>query len=366
MKTYISNIIKKNMKRTKHLANLLCRAYVPKVVKNSRTIVSTNCLPDIPRGAVELNSYVTEVYNNRKAIITIISDDGEYETGLYLNELFAMHNFKCTVSGVVRVINPYIKKWKKLLEKGNIDLVNHSFNHIGMHDDSTISQDDIALSHEIIDSNWYYENYFDFFPIAFVCPEGVMCQKGYDKIEECKYYAVRGGVRGYNNLSPNYGTKAGEWLNLKCQGIKDSNVDGKIRNAWVDEAIQNKRWLIEMWHNVSKDSDKEGYQTLLFKEAEEHLEYIQQKNDKKDIWVASFSDAIKYIYERQNARIVAYLYNNRLYVGATLTDKKMDARVFNHPISIALTLSKKNESDIIMVNIVPNGIVNEFNVSDRK
>ena len=290
-----------------------------------------------PDNVIELEASVSEAYGDAKAIVTIISDDGFYATAENLNELFAKRDLKCTVAGAISIVEPELDSWKSLLQQGNIDLVSHSYNHIRMEDGREIAQDVDALRHEIVDADKWYEETFGNEQIVFVCPENQMCEIGYKILEENGFYAVRRGHRGYNSLSPQEGTEDGCWFNLMVQGIQDEGVDLSVRNGWIDTAVSDSGWLIEMWHNVMPEDDG-GYQTLLISDAEEHLDYVKKKSDDNDIWVATFDEAVKYIREKQNVNVMAYIDGDELHVYAELTNDEMSYDTFCQPLTVHIDL----------------------------
>ena len=325
-----------------------------------------------PEGVTELTSNVSDVYGDAEAVVTIISDDGFYTTAVNLDEIFGKRNLKCTVAGAITIVEPDLDSWKALLQNGNIDLVSHSYNHIRMEDGREISQDVDALKHEIVDADKWYEDTFGHEQIVFVCPENQMCEIGYQILGENNFWAVRRGHRGYNPLSPEEGTEEGNWFNLMVQGIQDDGVDLSVRNGWVDTAISDNVWLIEMWHNVMPEEDG-GYQTILIPDAEDHLDYIKGKADNNDIWVATFDEAVKYIREKQNVNVVAYIDGDELHIYAELTDDEMSYDTFNHPLTVHIDMPEgssiaddfkdaKMEDGQLIINVVP-GVEQIINIT---
>ena len=118
-------------------------------------------------------------------------------------------------------------------------------------------------------------------------------------------------------------------------------------------AITEKSWLIEMWHNVMPEDDG-GYQTFLIKDAEKHLDYMEEKAASGAIWVATYTEAVKYIRERQNVSVKAYIDCDTLHIFAELTNPKMSYKTFNQPLTVLFTLPNEySEQGITMVNVVP-------------
>ena len=118
-----------------------------------------------------------------------------------------------------------------------------------MENGKEIADDVVKLKHEIVDADKWYENWLGYEQIVFVCPENQMCNEGYKILGDNNFWAVRRGGRGYNTLSPKDGIESGQWFNLMVQGICDDDVDASVRKSWIDMAIANQTWLIEMWHN---------------------------------------------------------------------------------------------------------------------
>lgn len=68
------------------------------------SLLFTGCgVKDADKG-VALEAQITPIKYNRDAIVTVMSDDGIYETGVMLDELGDKHNIKITVSGIVSYV----------------------------------------------------------------------------------------------------------------------------------------------------------------------------------------------------------------------------------------------------------------------
>ncbi len=312
----------------------------------------------IPENAIILESHVADVYGGADAIVTIISDDGIYDSCLNIDRLFCERNLKCTVAGAIKFVKPHQSEWNELLGHGTIDLVSHSYDHIRIEDGKVIGNNQIAIYHEIVDADKWFENWLGTEQIVYVCPENTMSEKGYEILSDNSFWAVRRGTRGYNSLSPEEGVEPGQWFNLMVQGICDDGVDLDVRNLWIDTAINDHTWLIEMWHNVMPEYDG-CYQTILLPDAEEHLDYILDQSEKGYIWVATYDEAVKYIREKQNIRLNTYILDGKTYVFAELTDDRMSYDTFDQPLTVVITipddifLDGLSYEDKMTVNIVP-------------
>ena len=335
----------------------------------------------IENDADKLSVQIAEVYGDRDAIVTIVSDDGFYDSGVCLNELLKKNDLRATVAGAVKFIKPYLKEWKKIVSEGSIELVSHSFRHVAFNEGEEISRNKERLYYEIVGSTRWFEKKFPELgkQIAFVCPEGAMCKLANEVIKESGFYAVRRTETGYNSLSPSDGVNGGDWFGLQIQGINEKNVDEEVRKQWINEAVDRRLWLIEMWHNVMEQYD--GYfQTILKDDADEHLQYISKMNKEGKIWVATLTEATKYIRERQAAKVEAILKDGSIYVRAYLQGDALSEKIFNHPLTIKVLLSndmkgkeccldgkilhisKENE---LILSVVPNGEIMKIDLKER-
>lgn len=318
----------------------------------------------------KLSVSIAPVKGDKSAIVTVISDDGFFESGVLLNELVKKYDIRATVSGAVAIVKPHLNEWQDIVSEGYVEMVNHSSKHVAMQEESDIGKDKNRLYYEIVRAkHWLNHNFREMKQLVFVCPGNTMCKLGYDILKENHFFAVRRGDRGFNSLSPEEGINSGQWFNLMVQGIGDEGVDTKKRNSWVDEAVRKRQWLIEMWHNVATEDDG-FYQTIMKEDVEEHISYISQQKKEEKIWVATFTEATKYLREKQEACVEAYWKNDCIYVSAALKDGKISEEFFNVPITIKIKLPEELttssfqlngniitiiDENILMIDIVPDG-----------
>lgn len=287
---------------------------------------------------IALEAQIAPVKYNRDAIVTIMSDDGVYETGVILDELGDKHQITITVSGIVNYIEPYLEEWQQLEENGNIELIAHSYTHLKMNEEADISEDD--LNHEILDAIHFYEQYFETDQIVFTPPENQMCERGYEILADNGIRAMRQGGRGYNTLEPQEGHGGGQWYNLYTFGIGDVSTTEE-RNAWIDGAIENHVWLIEMWHDVTVDGKKGLYQEIVYDAADEHLSYIEDRREEGRIWTASMVEAVKYLTEKEYAKVNAVLNGSRIRVTLICDTEELPSDVYGEPLTIRIAVPEE-------------------------
>lgn len=299
---------------------------------------------DIPDNGTPAEAYIAPVYKDRSGIVTIISDDGHFSTGKMIDFLSNKYDIPFTIGGAVINVAWHEAWWKKTITSNSrMELVNHSYNHIRMENGSDIAASTKRLIHELIHSKRYFEKRFGAEQICFVCPENQMCSKGYELLRQSGILAVRQGTRGYNDLSPNQGEEPGEWYNLKTMGIMDQTgrEAREMRKKWLKDAVKEKKWLIEMWHNISDDEDG-GYQTILREDAEKHLAEIKELSDNGQLWAAKFTEAVKYIVERQHCSVIAVNCNDELHLSLAVRPDGIDTSVFDHPLTVMIRDYGKN------------------------
>lgn len=304
---------------------------------------------EIRGGSIEccaIPAEIAPVYKNSDSIVTIVSDDGDFETGKYLDYLASKYDLKVTVAGVVDIIQPHLDTWKNIENKGHVELISHSWSHKKMTEGEEFTEEE--LQHEITDSIQFYKENFKTDQISFIPPENTMNQRGYEILKDNNIYSIRQGIRGENSLTPLKGVYPAQWYRLYTSGIGDLDTTDK-RNSVVDSAIENNTWLIEMWHNIYEGNQPNGYQAISLKMAEEHMEYLEKCQEEGEIWVASFVDATKYLYEKEYATVSARYQNNRIVINLELDNNELPAEVFDHALTVKVYIPEKwREEDSIV------------------
>lgn len=301
--------------------------------------------------------------------MTIISDDGDFTTGTELNNLAKQYQLRVTVAGVVNFVRPYLNKWKKIEDEGRVELISHSYTHLKVNDKTNTSTD--KLKHEYTDSIDWYKNNFNTPTYTFIYPNNSTVLLGYDFLKTNGVIAVRQGERGYNSLRPQKGIKPGQWMNLYTMGIRDVNVTEK-RNSWVDNCINNHQWLIEMWHNVSPQGGN-TYHEITTAQASAHLAYIAEKEKQGKLWVAPFTEAVAYLYEKENYAAKAWqdkdyiavqfkrLNNDfpykslktKLTIGINLPEGWRKVSSFDPKQKLEIEIKKRNDLYVAYITIEP-------------
>lgn len=230
----------------------------------------------------------------KKAILTVISDDADFETGRLLDLLASSLEIKITIAAPVANVAPRLEWWQEAEARGWLEIVNHSWSHLGMDENTPLE----LIRHEYICAKKFFERNFNTPQFAFVPAFNYIPPAGYDVLEAENIIAARGYVPGINSLRPQSGRAPGYWHNLKTRGIGDVGST-RERNQWLIEAVQKGGWLIEMWHNVHT-GNAYGYQPLSMAEAAAHLGFAKSM---AELWIAPFSEAVAFLREADFSHI---------------------------------------------------------------
>ena len=119
----------------------------------------------------------------------------------------------------------------------------------------------------------------------------------------------------------------------KLKAFVYNNTTTEAMNGWVDQAIKNKGWAIELLHGCIAGDTPNGL-TIAKNIFSNHMNYLNQKKDR--IWVGSFNDVTAYIKERESAKASVLSADNTL-VTLTLTDSLPDDR-FRQPLTMIVNV----------------------------
>lgn len=134
--------------------------------------------------------------------------------------------------------------------------------------------------------------------------------------------------------------------------------------AFIDHAIDQGGWASYCIHKIVTPDKQTGHY-ILEEDAEELFRYSASKN----VWTATFTDALIYYSQWSTATVKCTLENDA--VNVTLTDKE-DDELFNMPMTVKVTIPKEwatascngaeldikydhNNKPYVYVNVVPNG-----------
>jgi len=310
-----------------------------------------------PKNTTEaIDASICPVKDNKQAIWTFTTDDGLYNSVVQYNNLFKKYELKGSVGLNSNSIQDtdnglnWISQngfhfycgtwdlWKALLADGKFDIVNHSASHYNLTEISS-SQ----LDSEINGARATLLSRFNRQPVlGFISPFGQSNNSATSVIRQ-QHFADRSFDEGTNSLDPSNDL----WYNLLTySAVADVSVN--TMNSWIDSTIADKEWCIETWHGILCDAT--ASETLwsppTYDICEGHLSYVANNLDK--LWNATYTEAIQYIRERQNATL-SVLSNNSTQIQLSLIDS-LDNTLFNYPLTLKVQVPNNWASVSVMQN----------------
>lgn len=259
---------------------------------------------------------ISPIYDFKQGIVSLTFDDGyitQFTIGMPLLKERSIPATFYVVTGDIDSIT------RSLL----INNLSKEF-EIGSH---TVTHPDLVkigstkATKELVDSQSFLQKYFGInAALTFSYPWGHY-NTSIKKITKNLYLAARSSSKGFNSFY------APDKYALIMQDFNEHTEVSKA-NSWIDHAIKNQTWLIEMIHGINNV----GYSPIDSAELAEHLDYIKKVEDK--IWCGTVSDVIKYIDESKKARIECAICNDTVYQ-IRINDFLNDS-IYNQPLSVRI------------------------------
>ncbi len=331
---------------------------------------------------------IMPVYGAARAIVSLTFDDAVYTSALVVEELCEKYDLKasmmmwCERIGMAGSDYATAETWAKLFAKGYLEPQNHSMTHMDLRsytEGGKANQTEENFQNEIVESKKMLEELFpeyDF--LTYAIPYGAMSAAA-SQLALQHHYALRSVSNEIQSLNPTFGTGSGSWGSLyspKVVGGANEEEQIAFLKAWVDRAVNEGGWYTPYIHRVGNASGAE----MTYRVTEEYFKYISAYQESGDVWVATFSDATKYVRERQNTTASVRYSGGKVYVKLDMAEKTQDnlplsKDVFNHPLTVKVkvpssfesaccrtkdgfassTMFTEGDETYIYVDVVPNG-----------
>ena len=270
--------------------------------------------------------------------------------------------------------------WRDILSEGYLSAENHSMTH-----DYLTSNMNYTKPEHLCEEKYIYETaeardrIRTEFPeqdvLTFTIPYANYVSDARRHVMRSHYAALAGEcvLTGHENrgmmqsLDPSIGdpeagsTPKGSWHNVyyaRLQPIYSVPKEGeeraiypelKMENiiGYLDKCVREGGWFITSCHGIYKGEN----QDLTEEDIEMLLRAMYNYKKKNKLWIASFSEAAKYIRERQNSEVSVSERDGVYYVSLTMKDKTYDGlsltdevdmpdgtkrSVFNMPLTVKL------------------------------
>ena len=280
---------------------------------------------------------VCTFYNNKKAAVSVTFDDGNYNAAVYYDSLFQKYN----MHGTAMVVSDWLKDipaWQTLLDKGTIDIGNHSKGHAIKYNEDEYSKEELEA-----DITGAYNALRQYFPdeklIVFATP---WCRYTAEVGEEIlkTQYANRTGGGGFLSSNP---TDA-EMMKIPSY-IVQSDQSVETLNANIDKAIADGSWYSLLMHGVNETAPEDKNNNINKDVCDAHFRYI---GSKEDVWAGSMTEVIQYIKERNSATItINWIRENAMSI--TLTDT-LDNNRFDFPLTYKVNVPNHWEAVTVTQN----------------
>ena len=310
-----------------------------------------------------------------RAILSMTFDDGDYNTAVWLDSEFEKYGLSGSCMMIVgrNIANTYdptnaqYLKWRNLYAKGRLEPQSHTMTHDPIPSESwatggnakyIYNNTQAKYKYELIDSRDLLRRYFPDQNILTLATsnntlsswtfdaeaDGTLkkdANNNYIKLQDGgatavarrTYYAVRQGARGLQSLSPDtVSDGAGSWRSLYMHRFSDAGIEaGK---AWIDDAVAKGGWLITLSHGITATSGDYN-----MADADAFFAHAAKYVASGELWCGTFSEATRYVRERQNATVRAVATGSGFRVGVTLAETTADglplpADVFNYPLTV--------------------------------
>ena len=307
------------------------------------TIAVSASAVESPGTETPVYAEITTVYGDRDGIISMTFDDGYYQTALLLQELFEEYDLYGSIMMTVKSASGQTQsyattqRWSEIFDKGRLDPQNHSATHMDLSEKQPQNQNEATFKSEILDSKTALEGYFpEYDVIAYAIPYGRMSEAAHSYAIQ-HYYAIRSTEQGVQTLDPESSSKSGGWYKMYSPVVIYDYFDDEMQWDYIKKTIDNATngWYAPIIHRVGDVTDTD----LSLEMAHRMFSYISELNEDGKVWVTTYTNAIKYVRERQNSTISAWEEDGDLYVRITMSEytddgKALPLNIFNHPLTV--------------------------------
>jgi len=210
------------------------------------------------------------VVNNskpEKAYLTFTFDDGYKSIYTEVLPIFKKYNLRGTVYVITNLTgkefeNEKLMNWSEIneLQEYGFEIGCHSANHIDLTD---LNEKEIRSELRISKEKLLEEGIL---VKSLAIPYGKYNEK-IKNIAKEYYSSVRASVWGYNDLSNI------DKYNLKSKWITNETKVSTIK-SWIDEAVEEKKWVILMFHKIGEEDSLYSISPNKF---EEIIKYMKLK-----------------------------------------------------------------------------------------
>lgn len=270
---------------------------------------------------------IAKYLNNARAGFTLVFDDGcYYDSTVKSVEIFKSVKsktgvkIKATSAQTVGFLHErLIDLWRELIAEGYYDIASHSMDHCLCFNEETPW--DVRVN-DAKESKRRLEEIYGVPQICYVAPNGGHTKKGCEALHEY-YYANR------NNNEGGFDPDDMDMYDLGVFIARHEYTTVKPYADFIDTLVENGTYAIQVNHWLSEKEQDTFHAQRVDTFAEECL-YIAKLQLENKLWIASMNDAVKYFYERKNAKI-------KVEGDSISVSCDLDKAIFNHPLTLVIT-----------------------------
>ena len=342
------------------------------IVPNSGSVLVTNA--DEAKPTHTSFAELTMVKGGANSIATMTFDDGLVGTARALNELCAKYDCAATLIMLSYKINASnAEMWNLIFSEGYLQPDNHSKNHEYLDGSIPENMTEENIYDEVVASQQDFRKWFpDYDILTFGAPYSTYADPAAKKVAET-HYAHRGNggcvliTKGFEgrmqSLDPatEY-TTLGGWYRpytVRMMPEKAGAAAGyeklTVENitGYLDQCVEQGGWFISAAHGIVDGENLD----ITIEDISKIMAKMQSYQNENKLWVATYTDATKYIRERQNSTVTATTSGDGLYtVNLTMADMTADGL----PLDLELTNSDGTTRKVFSMPLtvkveVPNG-----------
>lgn len=267
---------------------------------------------------------IAPLYDFKKSIVSLSFDDGSINQFLIALPLLKEKEIPATFYVITDFVDSTIKSILLKNLSNDYEIGSHTASHPDL---IKIGGENAKM--ELVNSRSFLKfNFGVNSGLTMSYPWGIYNSQ-IQQIAKSIYLAARSTDPGYNSLN-----------SLNRYALKTLSFDKRIQavdaDQWIEYAIQNNLWLIEMIHGINNI----GYSPIYSQELEEHLDYINNVKDK--IWCSTVCNVIKYIDESRKAEIKCDICTDSVY--KLRIDDFLNDSVYNQPLSVRIKVPSNWDS----------------------
>ena len=270
---------------------------------------------------------IAKFYGNARGALSFTFDDGCYkDSTVKVVEIFKAVEaktgvkIKATSAQTVGFLHEgLIDMWKEFIAQGYFDIASHSVDHcIGYNDETPLEK----RLYDAEESKRRLAEIYGEEPICFVIPGGGESEGACQELSR-HYYANRVGEGPINDPDNMNFMRLTSFVGRLAYETAEPCI------KFIDEIIEKGGYGLQINHWIT-EKEQDVHHAQRVNVFEDECMYAAKVAGEGKLWIASFNDAIKYFYERNNAKITTH--------GDEITlTHSLDSEVFNHALTLVIS-----------------------------